>query len=67
MKDSIADSIKEAAHNEVLVEAGATKDEGAGIKGIIEREKGSISYGAEGGISQKKGWSVKGFFKKVWG
>lgn len=62
----IQDAIKKAAHNEVNVEGGVTKDGGAGVEGVLEREKGNVSFGVQGGISEKKGWGVKAFFKKVW-
>lgn len=54
-------------HNEVTVEGGASSEGGAEIHGSFERDKttahGDISGGVQGGISQKQGWTVGGFFK----
>jgi hypothetical protein len=66
MTESISDAVKKAAHNAVIVEGEAQKND-ASISGTFEREKGDTSFGVTGGISKKEGWSVKGFFKKVWG
>lgn len=60
-------AIKKAAHNAVIVEGGASKDDGASLTGTLEREKGPTSFGVQAGIAQTTGWSVKGFFKRVWG
>lgn len=56
--------------NEVNVAGGASRDGGAEIHGSVEREKttthGDLAAGVEGGISQKKGWTLGGFVKWVW-
>lgn len=52
--------------NTVVVEGGASSDGGAEIHGSIEREKGNVAGGVQGGISQKQGWSVGGFFRWMW-
>jgi hypothetical protein len=51
----------------VALEGTATKDEGAAIHGQLAINKGGVTAGVEGGISQKKGWGVSGFLKWVWG
>jgi hypothetical protein len=53
--------------NAVVIEGGASSETGAEIHGSFEREKGNIAVGVQGGISQKKGWGVSGFFKWVLG
>lgn len=63
----LADAIK---HNEVRIEGGVSKQDGGEIHGTfehdIERKKGTLSFGADGGIGEKKGGFIKGFLKWVW-
>jgi hypothetical protein len=53
--------------NELTIGGGASTETGAEIHGSFERDlhttHGDLSAGVEGGISQKQGWSVGGFFK----
>lgn len=53
--------------NQVHVEGGATKEGGAEIKGSIQHDTTHSSFGVEGGVSQKKGWSAGGFFTWFFG
>jgi len=67
-EDLLAKAIKDAAHNEIRLEGEASRDDKS-IDVIFEREhedKG-ISYGAQAGISESKGWGIKAFFRKIWG
>lgn len=64
--DPIQAAIDAIPHNSLLLEGGASKSDGAVAKGTFERDKGSISIGVTGEVSQKKGGSIFGFFKKVW-
>lgn len=57
--------------NTVLVEGGADTRTGAEVHGSFEREThtrhGDVAIGVEGGISQRQGGRVSGFFKWVFG
>lgn len=67
MPTPFKDAIKDIPKNTVLIEGGASKEDGAGVHGSLEREKGRLTVGAEAGITEKKGWSAAGFVKWVWG
>lgn len=54
-------------HNTLSADVTVTKDEGAAAHVGVEREKGGVSVGAEGSLSQKKGWGASAFVKWVWG
>lgn len=60
------DALDKIPANQVFIEGGASQTDGAGIHGSIEHGKGGTSFGAVGGISEKKGWRIAGFFKHIW-
>lgn len=62
----LADALRDAPHNELLVEAGASQKDGAGASITLEREKGGVSGGIVGSVSKGKGWGIAAFFRKVW-
>lgn len=63
----MGDILKKHAKTTVLVSGEATDKGGAGISGQLAHESDKRAIGVEAGISQKQGWTVKGFFKRVWG
>lgn len=62
----LADALKNIPQNELNIDGGIGKTDGAGLHGSLERDLGNTSFGIEGGVTQRKGWSIAGFFKKVW-
>lgn len=65
----IADALKKIPQNELEIEGGASQHDGAGVHVTFERAnvKGDLAGGVAGGISQREGWSVMGFFRKRFG
>lgn len=62
----IQDALEDLAKNELLVQGEVTKDKGGSASISLEREKNGLSGGVVGSISQKKGWGIGAFLKKVW-
>ncbi len=66
----LADALRDVPKNELLIQAGATQAEGAAASVTLEREKelknGSISGGLVAGASQRRGWGIGAFIKRVW-
>lgn len=56
--------------NTAIVQGSVSKDKGAEIHGSlehsIEKKKGTETIGVAGGVTQKQGGWVSGFFKWVW-
>lgn len=63
----LGDAVKRIPHNELELEAGATEKDGAEARARFERDFGERSVGAEGELSQKSGWRVMGFYRRIWG
>lgn len=66
LDDPISEAIRQIPHNELTIEGGASDKGGARISGAFEREKNGRAVGVEAQIEQKAGWSVAGFFRKIW-
>jgi hypothetical protein len=62
----LRDALDNIPKNELLIQGEVTKDTGAAASLTLEREKDGLSGGVVATISQKKGWGIGAFFKKVW-
>jgi len=66
----LQDAIDKIPTNELLIEGGRTEAEGARAEGSISRnlnrENGTLSFGADASVSQNKGWGIVGFIKRIW-
>lgn len=60
-------ALEKIPKNELRLEGSASQADGAAVQGSYERERGRSSYGVEGGISQRKGWGVAGFWRRTFG
>jgi hypothetical protein len=62
----LRDALEKIPTNELLITGEATKEDGAAASVTFEREKGNVSGGVIASVSQRQGWGIAAFFKRVW-